>query len=528
MPTRTPTTSTSAKEEAAKKRTATPLATQKTLTPTSALSTIELQQMAADPRTARPSEVLAIQRRFGNQAVTRLIQAKLTVGAAHDAYEQEADRVATQVMSVPEHVSTVQRFAEDEEEIQAKPLAATITPLVQRAAEDEEELQAKFIQRDTAPEEDELQTKSVAEGGAFSPGADFEGHLNAVRGGGTPLPDSVREFMEPRFGADFSGVRLHTGAESAKLNRAVSAQAFTQGQDIYLGEGHEDIVSSGGQHLLAHELTHVVQQHGGGPGRDTPVQRYTASEDGNYNISEHNQFAIAKEPYPQAIFTQEGRPLDLPGGLTWRPVGIVEIDHRPYTKYEADTSRYDRENGPGSQKFCGQFARGLTGREQTEEQSTSEPGGVLYDADTSPGRETGWENHYASVVMRDGGDHATFETAVGIDHVWAGIYGTERGKTFKYKTQEANIERLMSLPDIVFPERFRMKKSLLDYLLGRPGEKVVIDRETRVPQGISQEEGLQWKREMEAWRDHGTAPESAYMKKVIPRLEAELEELEGA
>jgi hypothetical protein len=77
-------------------------------------------------------------------------QAKLTVGAANDAYEQEADRVAAQVMSMPEQALKVQRMGEeDEEEIQAKPLAATITPLVQRAAapEEEEELQAKSINK---------------------------------------------------------------------------------------------------------------------------------------------------------------------------------------------------------------------------------------------------------------------------------------------------------------------------------------------------------------------------------------------
>jgi len=66
--------------------------------------------------------------------------------------------------------------------------------------------------------------------------------------------------MEPRFGADFSGVRIHTGSESAQLNRSVSAQAFTLGQDIYLGEGKDDLESAQGKQLLAHELTHVVQQ----------------------------------------------------------------------------------------------------------------------------------------------------------------------------------------------------------------------------------------------------------------------------
>ncbi len=245
MPTRTPTTShSSSKEEKTKKHVVTPPTAQKAA-PTNALSTVDLQQVAADPRTARPTEILTLQRKCGNQAVTHLIQAKLQVGPAHDPYEQEADRVASQVMSAPDHVSTVQRFAEDEEEIQAKPLAATITPLVQRASEDE----------------DELQAKSMVDGGAFSPDADFESRLAATRGGGSSLPQPMRDFMEPRFGADFGGVRLHAGSEAVQLNREISAQAFTRGQDIYLGEGKADVESSAGKQLLAHELTHVVQQN---------------------------------------------------------------------------------------------------------------------------------------------------------------------------------------------------------------------------------------------------------------------------
>ncbi len=245
MPTRTPTTShSSSKEEKTKKHVVSPTA-QKAAT-TNALSTVDLQQVTADPRTARPAEILAIQRKCGNQAVTHLIQAKLQVGPAYDPYEQEADRVASQVLSAPEHVSTIQRFAENEEEIQAKPLAATITPLMQRASENE----------------DELQAKSMPEGRAFLPDAGFESHLAATRGNGSPLPQSMRDFMEPRFGTDFSDVRLHTGSEAIQLNREISAQAFTLGKDIYLGEGKEDTESSAGKQLLAHELTHVVQQAG--------------------------------------------------------------------------------------------------------------------------------------------------------------------------------------------------------------------------------------------------------------------------
>ncbi len=86
----------------------------------------------------------------------------------------------------------------------------------------------------------------------------------ADRGASSPLPDDVRAYMEPRFGAGFGGVRLHTGAEATQLNREIQARAFTHGRDIYIGEGGLDPASSAGKELLAHELTHVVQQTGVG------------------------------------------------------------------------------------------------------------------------------------------------------------------------------------------------------------------------------------------------------------------------
>jgi hypothetical protein len=231
-----------------------------------------LQRAIADPAGARPADILALQRAAGNRAVTRLIQssgklrvqAKLTVGPAGDKYEQEADRVAEQVVSgQPSAVSgqpAVQRQAEEEEEVQTK-------PAVQRQAEEEEEVQTKSLLQRQAEEEEEIQTlpSPLRRGGRgeVEAGPDIESRLAAHKGGGSPLPDDVRAAMEPRFGADFGGVRVHTGGEADQLNRQLSAQAFTHGQDIYMGAGRYDPTSSDGQRLLAHELTHVVQQNSG-------------------------------------------------------------------------------------------------------------------------------------------------------------------------------------------------------------------------------------------------------------------------
>ncbi len=259
----------------------------------------------ARPGQASPSSILSLGRAAGNRAVSRFIQARLVVGAAGDRYEQEADRVAEQVLSMPAPVThssagvmgAVQRQGEEEEEVQTKPLAASITPLVQREGEEEEDLlqaeslqrqseedeeeplQAKFLQREGEEEEDLLQAQPVQRqseedeeirtkrtgrdlSGGFEAGRYIESRLAANRGGGRPLPADVRGYMEPRFGVDFSGVRLHTGDEATQLNRALQSRAFTHGSDVYLRRADDDVTTPSGRQLLAHELTHVVQQRG--------------------------------------------------------------------------------------------------------------------------------------------------------------------------------------------------------------------------------------------------------------------------
>jgi hypothetical protein len=94
--------------------------------------------------------------------------------------------------------------------------------------------------------------------------SDVERAIESERGGGQPLDSGVRRQMESAFGADFSSVRVHTGPEAHVLNREVNAVAFTTGQDVFFRQGAYDPGSSGGRELLAHELTHVVQQTGPG------------------------------------------------------------------------------------------------------------------------------------------------------------------------------------------------------------------------------------------------------------------------
>ena len=212
--------------------------------------------------------VLQLQRTLGNRQVTQCIQArrltpegrivrlqrKLNVGAANDQYEQEADRAARHVINMPDAVAadSMQRAMSSEEDkdkvLQTMPLAASITPFVQRQPEAEEE------------EKGPIQAKSAGSmTGRFEAGGDVETRVMQSKGRGSSLPDPVRTYMEPRFGADFSHVRVHTGSDAIQMNRDVGAQSFTHGSDIYFGAGS----SPTNLELTAHELTHVVQQEGG-------------------------------------------------------------------------------------------------------------------------------------------------------------------------------------------------------------------------------------------------------------------------
>jgi hypothetical protein len=178
--------------------------------------------------------------------------------------EEEVQAKALDIQRGPmdeEEVQTkaldIQRGPMDEEEVQTKALD------IQRGPMDEEEVQTKALDIQRGPmDEEEVQTKRSA-GDGFDASPELEDRLAANKGSGGPLPDSFRGNMEHQLGVDFSGVRVHTGGESVQMNRDLQAAAFTRGQDIYLGEGRYNPASTDGQKLLAHELTHVVQQNTG-------------------------------------------------------------------------------------------------------------------------------------------------------------------------------------------------------------------------------------------------------------------------
>lgn len=165
------------------------------------------------------------------------IQAKLAISQPNDLYEQEADRMAEQVMRMPASPAPTQ--------LQRKcACGGTAGPTGECEAC---ALKRKALQRRATQSATESTAPPV---------------VNQVlsSGNGQPLDAATRAFMEPRFGTDFNQVRVHTGGQAAESAQSVSALAYTVGSDVVFGNGQYRPETSEGQKLLAHELTHVVQQ----------------------------------------------------------------------------------------------------------------------------------------------------------------------------------------------------------------------------------------------------------------------------
>ncbi len=159
------------------------------------------------------------------------IQPKLTLSRPGDSYEQEADRIAERIVST-------------------RPMPLTgplpVSPLLQRQPAEEDEEEQETLQEKPAGGV----RKSAALGHAAA----------AVTSGGRRMTPAERAFFEPRFGRDFSRVRLHDGPRAAEAARNIGARAYTLGSDIAFAAGQYAPDTHTGRRLLAHELTHTVQQ----------------------------------------------------------------------------------------------------------------------------------------------------------------------------------------------------------------------------------------------------------------------------
>lgn len=232
------------------------------------------------------SQLLAPQQALGNQAMQRFaqssplallgqglfptggayhtcppkVQAKLEIGQPNDKYEQEADRVAEKIIRMPD---------------------------AQLSKQPEKETQITLRANDPSSTHSEVTPE-------------LELRIQSLEGGGQPLPESVRSFFEPRFEYDFRNVCIHTGDQAAETAQALNARAFTIGQDIIFGERQYRPETKEGRTLLAHELTHAVQQSVS----DVPVlQREQLS-----SVSREEGLPFAEEPMSK----MEGNPGESP------------------------------------------------------------------------------------------------------------------------------------------------------------------------------------------------------------------------
>ena len=191
----------------------------------------------------------------------RVLQAKLTINQPGDNYEQEADRVAGTVMRMPDPNA---RSAPEITPLSQSPLQRCSCGALSSSGQCD----------DCASKDRDLQRTAVGPATAETAPSLVD---QVLQGSGQPLDKSTRAFMESRFGQNFADVRIHTGPRAGDSARAVNALAYTVGKNVVFATGQYSPQTDAGRRLLAHELTHTLQQGGGTQAnRSQSVQRQPA------------------------------------------------------------------------------------------------------------------------------------------------------------------------------------------------------------------------------------------------------------
>ncbi len=311
------------------------------------------------PETKSPSRAIA----------NAIVQPKLNVSTPGDRYEVEADRAAAQVVagisdnspkvssqqktSGDVDITRLQRHEEDEEaqtkiqkqcceeeeeaqmKLQRQPEEEEeeLQTKLQKQEEEEEELQAKIQRQAEEEEEEELQTKLQRQAEEEEEeliqaknendtrahkqhtNGMVEQRINQRRGGGSPMTQNIQREMEGGFGNNFSNVRIHRDAEASKMSSAMNAQAFTTSNDIYFNEGKYKPDDNSGKSLLAHELSHVIQQNG----KNGDISRKTSAgvTAGNIMVEDasgmdEKHISIQKQEDTKVQLVGEEAPIDAP------------------------------------------------------------------------------------------------------------------------------------------------------------------------------------------------------------------------
>ncbi len=198
-------------------------------------------------------------------------QPKLNFGKSGDKYEVEADNMADKIVNKTTTNAPIQK--KNTEEVQQKPLASEVTPIVQKMEGGEEEtvqqkMEEESIQKKCKDCEKEKKIQKMDEGIPTTEHGNYKKQQVSLlesklrKGhGGQLMEANIRSEMEAGFGTDFSKVKIHKDSEASNMSASIGAQAFTHGHDIYFNKGKYNPNSKEGKHLLAHELTHTIQQN---------------------------------------------------------------------------------------------------------------------------------------------------------------------------------------------------------------------------------------------------------------------------
>lgn len=216
-------------------------------------------------------------------------QPKLTVNQPGDVYEQEADAMADKVMDMQNTDAGGGFFNPSPPGVQRK---------CQHCEEEEKNAQRK---------EDGSSTPKVT--------SNNESYINSLNGNGKPLSQNERSFFEPRMGYDLSNVRVHTGAGAEQSSKDINALAYTHGNNIVFGANQYQPGTDNGKRLMAHELTHTLQQQGGAglkriqraPGDPSPAPPRPVNSESNHSVSETISNAPAGSESWNSSFTWDSR-----------------------------------------------------------------------------------------------------------------------------------------------------------------------------------------------------------------------------
>lgn len=221
------------------------------------------QRMVSMPAAQRWEAAMSLQRARGNRFVQGMaVQAKMMIGHPNDKFEREADRLASNVV---EQINTLASAKPIQKQLLQNNAGTNKEFQLRGDTLDRQRSRLSTDQKQEAMIKESLQTelifqhrKSIADGDLST---DLESAISSARGGGQPLDARLQQSMEQMMGADFDGVKVHKDILSEQLNISIKSRAFTIGKDVFFRQGMYDPGSRAGKTLIAHELTHVMQQN---------------------------------------------------------------------------------------------------------------------------------------------------------------------------------------------------------------------------------------------------------------------------